>query len=48
MTTDDRIRDEKLRYDINRQVANQLYHLEKFINIDILQTKKYYISVKSK
>ena len=43
MIIDDRIKDEKLQYDINREAAkNQLYHPEKLININILQVKKYY------
>ena len=42
MITDDKIRDEKLQCDINRKAAkNQHYHLEKLINMNILQVKKY-------
>ena len=38
MTIDDKIRDEKLQYNINKEAAKyQLYHLEKLI---ILQVKK--------
>ena len=42
MTTDDKIRDEKLQYDINGEVATyQHYHLEKLINKNILLEKKF-------
>ena len=40
MTMNDQIRDEKLKYDINREVYHQLYHQEKFINTHILLVKK--------
>ena len=40
MTINDQIRDEKLKYDINREVYHQLYHQEKFINTNILLVKK--------
>ena len=44
MTTDDKIRDEKLKYDISRIAQKyQLYHVEKFRNTNILQVKKYYL-----
>ena len=47
MTIDDKIRDKKLQYDINRGAAkNQLYHLKKVINTNILQVKKYYLLIK--
>ena len=46
MTTDGNIRDEKLQYDINREY--QYYHLEKFINTNILQVKKYCLLIKNK
>ena len=47
MTTDDKIRDEKLQYDINREATkNQLYYLEKLINMNILQVKIYYLLIK--
>ena len=47
MTIDDKIRGEKLQYDINREAAkNQLYHLEKLIKMNILQVKKYYLRIK--
>ena len=50
MTTDDKINEEKMQDDINREVVKILssgkiiiyyhYHLEKLINMDILQMKK--------
>ena len=43
MTTDDKIRYEKVQYDINR---NQHYHQVKLINMNILQVKKYYLLIK--
>ena len=44
---DNKIRGEKLQYGINRKAANhQHYHLEKLINMNILQTKKYYTRIK--
>ena len=47
MTIDDKIRDEKLQYDINRKAAKyQLYHQEKLINMNVLQVKKYYLLIK--
>ena len=43
MTIDDKFKDEKLQYDINREAAKyRHYHLEKLINMNILQVKKYY------
>ena len=43
MTIDDKIENEKLEYDINREAQKyQLYCLEKLINMNILQVKKYY------
>ena len=42
MRIDDKITDEKLQYDINRETAKyQRYHLEKLINMNILKVKKY-------
>ena len=42
---EDRIRDEKLQYDINRDTEKQQkyqdYRLEKLVNMNILQAKKY-------
>ena len=44
MTTDDQIMDEKLQYNINREVAKyQLYHQVKLVNTKILGVKKYYL-----
>ena len=41
MTTDDRIRDVKLQYDIkDKHKKYQHYHLKKLINMTILQLKK--------
>ena len=49
MTIDDKIRDEKLQYDINReQQKYQHYHLEKLINMIILQVKNYFLLIKDK
>ena len=37
MTTDDKIRDEKLQYDISKKQEEYLhYHLEKLTNMNIL------------
>ena len=42
MAIDDKNRDEKLQYDINREAAKyQHYHQVKLINMNILQVKKY-------
>ena len=44
MTIDDKIRDENLQYDINREVTKisaLSSHLEILINMSILQVKKY-------
>ena len=47
MTIDDMIRDEKLQYDINREVIkHQLYRQVKLINMNILQTKQYCLLIK--
>ena len=49
MTNDYKIRDEKLQYHINREAAkHQHYHLEKLINTNILQVKKYCLIVNDK
>ena len=49
MTIDDKIRDEKLQHDINRKAPKkQHYHLEKLINMNILQVKKYCLLIKDK
>ena len=47
MTTDDKIRDGKLQYDINRE-AYQYYHQVKLINVNISQEKKYYLPTEVK
>ena len=50
MTIDDKIRDEKLQYDTNREAADiskhQHYHQVKLINMNILQVNKYYLHIK--
>ena len=43
MTIDNKIRDEKLQHDINREAA-----IEKLINMNTLQMKKYYLLIKDK
>ena len=49
MTTDEKIRDEKLQYDINREKEKyQHYHLEKLINMNILLVKKYCLLTQEK
>ena len=50
MTIDDKIRDEKLQYDINSAAAKKpaLYHQVKLKNMNILQVKKYYLLIKDK
>ena len=39
MAIDDKIRYEKLQYDINRDAANQLYRQVNLINMNSLQAK---------
>ena len=46
MTNDDKIRDEKLQYE--KQQKYQHYHLEKLINMNTLQVKKYCFLIKDK
>ena len=47
MEIDDKIRNEKLQYDVNRKVAkHHHYHKVKLINMNILQVKKYYVLLK--
>ena len=47
MTTDDKIRDEKLQYDINKELQkHRHYDHVKLINMNILQVKKYYLLIK--
>ena len=49
MIIDDKIRDEKVQYDINRkQQKYQDYHQAKLINMNFLQAKKYYNLIKVK
>ena len=49
MTIEDQIKDEKLKYDINREaVKYQLYHQVKLINMNTLLVKKYYHRISSK
>ena len=46
MTTDDKIRDEKLKYDINREAAKvSAISSGKIDKMNILQVKKYYILI---
>ena len=47
MAIDDKIRDEKLQYDINSEATKyQHYHPEKWINMNILEVKKCYLLIK--
>ena len=56
MTIDNKLRNEKLQYNINRESAkqqqrqqkNQHYYLEKLTNMNILKVKKYYPLVEDK
>ena len=51
MTIDDQIRDEKLQYHINREVAKisaLSSALSDLINMNILQAKKHYHLIKNK
>ena len=49
MTIDDKIRDEKLQYDINIEAAKiSKLSSKKLINMNILQVKKYYLLIKDK
>ena len=49
MIIDDRIRDEKLQYGINREaVKYQPYHLVELISMNILLVKKNYHSINNK
>ena len=49
MTIDDQIRDERLQYDINRELQKYLlYHQVKLISMTILLVKKYYLLMKNK
>ena len=46
MTTDDKIKDEKLQYNIREAAKHQHYCQVKLINMKILQAKKYYHLIK--
>ena len=47
MTTDDKIKDENLQYDINREAAKiSALSSGKLINMGILQVEKYYHLIK--
>ena len=49
MTIDDTIRDEKLRYEINREAAKlSAISSRKLGNMNILHVKKYYFLIESK
>ena len=59
MPTDDRVKDEKIQYDINREFAKisvllsgkankYISHLNKYILTNILQAKKYYFLIENK
>ena len=49
MTINDKIRDETLHYDIEREKQKDQHYLQvKMINLNILKTQKYYLSIKSK
>ena len=49
MRIDDKFKDEKLQYDINREEAKkQHYRLVKLRNMNILQVKKYQYLIKFK
>ena len=42
MSIDDEIKYERLQYNINREAAKyQHYHLQKLVNMNMLQAKKY-------
>ena len=48
MTIDNQVRNEKLQYAINREaVKNQPYHQKKLLSMNILQVKKYCLSLKN-
>ena len=49
MTTDDKIRGEKLEYDVNREAANiSIIIRKKMINMNLLQVRKYYLLIKDR
>ena len=45
MAIDDKVRDEKLQYDINNKNICIMIR-KKMINVNILQVKKYYLLIK--
>ena len=48
MTIEDKIRDEKLQYDINREAAKMsAFFLEKLTDKNISHVKKYYLLIKT-
>ena len=49
MTNDDKIRDKNYNMILTEtQYKYQLYHLEKLINMNILEVNKYYLSIEDK
>ena len=49
MTIQDKIKDKKLQYDINREAAKyQLYRQAKLISMNILLVKRYYHLINNK
>ena len=49
MAIDHEVKDKKLQYDINREAAEyEHYHLEKLINMNILQVKECYFLIEDK
>ena len=47
MTIDDKIKDEKIQYNINSEAAkSRHYNMEKLINMNFLQVRKYYLLIK--
>ena len=47
MTTDDKVKDEIMQYDIKREAEKyELYRQVKLINMSIVQVKKYYHLIK--
>ena len=47
MSIDDEIKYERLQYNINREAAKyQHYRLQKLVNMNMLQAKKYYLLIK--
>ena len=48
MTIEDKIRDEKLQYDINKEVAKiSAFSLEELTDENISHVKKYYLLIKT-